>query len=123
MWQRLRVFVALLPLSLILFAYERALTPLYGSGPTNHTLSRVAVNASLAAAVHPFRISPTQIWLFAALGLTLAPNATYWVAVWTARRKDPVWGPTITHLVVLTPLIFIWTICAIDLAAVSEEST
>jgi hypothetical protein len=121
MWSQ--VVIGICSLSLLLFAYERALTPLYGSGPTNYTLNRVVSATSLAAAVHPSRISSTHIWMCAAIGLSLAPNATYWVAVWTARRKDPVWGPTITHLVVLAPLVFIWITCVIQLAGVSQEST
>lgn len=111
----LGVAASLLLLSLILFTYERALIPLYASGPTNYTLKNVILTASLAAAVHPFIISATQVWLYAALALSLAPNATYWVAVWTSRRKDPVWGPTITHVTVLAPLIFIWATCIIEL--------
>lgn len=115
--------LALLPVSLILFTYERALNPLYGSGPTNYTLTKVILPTFLASAVNPFRISTTHIWLYAALGLSLAPNATYWVAVWTARRRDPVWGPTITHAAVLAPLIFTWTTCVIEMRAVSVGPT
>jgi hypothetical protein len=119
----LKAALGLLPISLILFTYERALLPLYGSGPTNYTLSKVILTTSLAAAVHPFRISTIKLWLYAALGLSLAPNATYWVAVWTSRRNNPVWGPTITHVVVLVPLIFSWTSYVIEMGAVSAKPT
>jgi hypothetical protein len=113
------VAIAILPVSLILFTYERALNPLYGSGPTNYTLTTVILPTIFASAVHPFRISTTYIWLYAALGLSLAPNATYWVAVWTSRMRDPVWGPAITHVTVLAPLIFTWTACVIEMGEVS----
>jgi hypothetical protein len=76
----------------------------------------------LAAAIHPRKISLKQAWLYAALSLSLAPKATYWVAVWTSRRKDPVWGPAVTHITVLAPLIFILTTVVVELAdAVSTE--
>jgi hypothetical protein len=110
-----------LPISLILFTYERALIPLYGSGPTKYTLNNVILTICLAAAVYPFRIPLTWIWLCATLGLSLAPNATYWVAVWTSRRRNPIWGPTFTHIAVLAPLIFIWTTCAIEVGVVSAD--
>jgi hypothetical protein len=113
--------VGLLPVSLVLFAYERALIPLYGSGPTKYTLNSVVLITFFAAAVQPFRISTTWIWLCAALGSSLAPNATYWVAVWTSRRRDPIWGPTLTHIAVLAPLIFIWTTCAVEGGVVSAD--
>ena len=118
----LKAAVGLLPISLILFTYERALLPLYGSGPVNHDLNTVILTTSLAIAILPFRISTTHIWLYAALGLSLAPNATYWVAVWTSRWGDPVWGPTVTHAVVLAPLIFSCTSYVIEMGAVSPDS-
>ncbi|TFK71758.1 spermidine synthase [Pluteus cervinus] len=92
-------------LSLILFVYERALVPIYASGPTNYMLDWVVLGGILIAVVQPFRLSLAVNALVAAVLLTAAPNATYWAAVLTSRRKDPVWGPTYTHLSVLFPLV------------------
>ena len=96
-----------LPLSLVIFIYDREITPLYGAGPTSLLLDKILLAAILLSAIQPFRI-PKQIrFLLAALALTFAPNATYWVAAWTARRTNPVWGPAITHAFVLGPLSFL----------------
>jgi len=95
-----------LPLSLVIFTYDREITPLYGA-PTSLLLDKVLLAAILLSAIQPFRI-PKQIRsLLAALALTFAPNTTYWVAAWTARRTNPVWGPAITHAFVLGPLSFL----------------
>ena len=119
----LKAAVGLLPISVILFTYERALLPLYGSGPTKYSLNKVILTTLLAIAVLPFRIPSAHIWLYAALGLSLAPNAAYWVAVWTSRWRDPVWGPTVTHGVVLAPLIISLAFYVIEMGAVSPEPT
>lgn len=98
-----------LPLSLVIFAYERGLTPLYGSGPTSHLLDQVVLAAAILSALRPKRISPTWNLFYAAIGLTLAPNATYWIGVWTSRGKRPILGPAITHATTLGPIIFLST--------------
>lgn len=104
----LRVATVVLPLSLIVFLYERALVPLYGTGPTTLLLNKVILCAILVSALQPCRISTSNTWLFTAVALTLAPNATYWTAVWTSRfLKDPVLGPAMTHALVLGPLVFV----------------
>lgn len=97
---------SLLSISLVIFTYERALVPLYGSGPTNFLLNKIVLATIFAAAIHPIKLATWRIWLCTALGLSCAPNATYWVAVHTSRGKDPIMGPAITHLAVLTPLVF-----------------
>ncbi|RDB19898.1 hypothetical protein Hypma_012759 [Hypsizygus marmoreus] len=103
------VAFSLLSLSLVLFAYERALIPLYGSGPTTFLLNKIVLATVLVAAVHPFDVSLTRNWLYTALDLSAAPNTAYWVAVYTSRRKEPVLGPAITHVVTLAPLVFFLT--------------
>lgn len=108
-WRALRGACGVLSLSLVLFTHQRGLTPLYGSGPTSYSLYRIAFAAILASSIHPFRTSLRQKSLCAALFLTLAPNATYWIAVWSSRWKDPVWGPAFTHATVLGPLAFVLT--------------
>ncbi|KAH9948365.1 S-adenosyl-L-methionine-dependent methyltransferase [Amylocystis lapponica] len=35
------------------------------------------------------------------------PQSAYWVAVYTARAGDPVWGPVATHAVVILPVLFL----------------
>ncbi|PFH52610.1 hypothetical protein AMATHDRAFT_139709 [Amanita thiersii Skay4041] len=103
------VVPALLSLSLVIFAHERTLVPLYGSGPTTYLLSSIVLVAMQASALHPFHIPLNRNLLYSALTLTLAPNATYWVGVWTSRRKNPLLGPAITHAIVLGPQAFALT--------------
>lgn len=98
---------SIVPLSLVLFAYERGLVPLYGSGPTTNLLGTIILGAVAIAAVQPFKVSTAGNWLLAGMALSAAPNAAYWVAVLSSRRKDPVWGPIFTHAVVLVPLILV----------------
>ncbi|KAF7332288.1 Spermidine synthase [Mycena kentingensis (nom. inval.)] len=88
--------------SLVLFAYTRSLTPIYGSAPTTYTLNASVFVASLTAALLPWRRSNL---LAAVLLACAAPKATYWVAVWTARWDRPVAGPLATHLTTLVPLL------------------
>ncbi|PBL02705.1 spermidine synthase [Armillaria gallica] len=101
----LNVAVSIFPLSLVVFIYERALVPIYGSVPTNHLLDKILVAALVISAVQPFAFSLSQKAFLAALLFAAAPNATYWVAVLSARNRDPVWGPAITHVVVLVPMV------------------
>ncbi|KAF8165481.1 spermidine synthase [Crassisporium funariophilum] len=103
------VISVVLPLSLVIFTHQRELTPLYGSGPTCFLLDKIVLAAIVASVTQPFKVSRSRNLLYAALALTLAPNATYWVAVWTSRRKDAVLGPAITHATVLGPVVFILT--------------
>jgi hypothetical protein len=91
--------------SLVLFVYERALIPVYGSGPSTYTLKSAALLATLAAATHPFKVSQTRTLLFGGFLFAVAPLGTYWVAVRTARWDKPIVGPIVTHSVVLIPLL------------------
>ncbi|KAK0206700.1 spermidine synthase [Desarmillaria ectypa] len=99
------VVVSIFPLSLVVFIYERALVPIYGSVPTNYLLDKILVAALVISAVQPFTLSLSQKAFFFALLFAAAPNATYWVAVWSARSRNPVWGPAVTHVVVLVPMV------------------
>ncbi|KAF8631168.1 hypothetical protein AX15_002507 [Amanita polypyramis BW_CC] len=101
--------VVTLSLSLVLFAYERALVPLYGSGPTNYLLSTIVLCALLASTTRPFHIPTRRNLLFSGLVLSVAPKATYWVGALTSRRKQSIMGPAITHVVVFGPLAFLLT--------------
>jgi len=106
--------ISLVSISLALFTYERALVPLYGSGPTTYLLNKIVLATVFLAAVKPIKVSTTRNWLYTAVALALAPNATYWVAVWTSRMKDPVVGPAITHASVLGPLVFFLTTSVVE---------
>ncbi|KAF9534772.1 hypothetical protein CPB83DRAFT_842919 [Crepidotus variabilis] len=101
------VLAVALPLSLIVFAYEREIVPLYGFVSTMLYLDKVMLAAMLLSALQPFPINTSLNYLLTAVALTAAPNATYWIAVWTARQKDPLWGPVITHAAALGPLAFL----------------
>lgn len=106
----LRVGVtALVPISLILFTHQRALNPLYGSYPTSYSLDTVVSVAIVASVLKPFRVKENWNWLAAVLVLSIAPNASYWIAVWTARQRWPVLGPALAHAAVVAPLVFIFT--------------
>jgi hypothetical protein len=94
-----------LVLSLVLFVYERALTPVYGSGPTTYTLNLAALLAILVSAAHPVKVPLTRTLLFGGFLFATAPLSTYWVAVWTARWRKPILGPIVTHSAVLVPLL------------------
>ena len=109
------ILIGLFALSLVLFAYERALTPIYASYPTTHLLLSVVFLAIILAALQPTsQFSLTRIWLCNAFCLSLAPNATYWVAVLTARQRMPILGPLATHILVLAPLVFLLTLSVSD---------
>ncbi|KAJ6538540.1 spermidine synthase [Mycena vulgaris] len=108
-------FTVLLAHSLVLFVYERALIPLYGSGPTTYTLNSAVIFATLAAAAHPIKVSQTRTLLFAGILFSVAPLATYWVPVWTSRWNSPILGPIFTHFVVLVPLLSVLTTFVADI--------
>ncbi|KAF7355544.1 Spermidine synthase [Mycena sanguinolenta] len=96
-------FAVLVALSLVLFVYERALIPLYGSGP--RTIDGAVLFATLVAAAHPIPVSLTRALLFGGFIFAVAPPSTYWVAVWTARWGRAILGPLVTHSVVLVPML------------------
>ena len=95
----------IVPLSLVVFIYERALIPIYASEPTQHALDLVILAALCLSAFQPFAFTTSQKALACGLLLAIAPNATYWIPVWTARNRNPTWGPAISHSIVLLPLV------------------
>ncbi|KAG6821524.1 hypothetical protein H0H93_000033 [Arthromyces matolae] len=106
--------IGLVAASLVLFTYERALIPIYATGPTTYLFNPIIVVSVLCASLNPVSISTSWAWLYTALGLAAAPNATYWSSVWTSRKRNPLWGPAVTHLTVLTPLVFLLTISIVS---------
>ena len=109
--------------SLVIFAYERALVPLYGSAATNYLLGAVLLSAMLTAAVLPFNLSRRRSLPCSAIALSIAPKATYWVGVMTSRRKQPVLGPAITHALALGPLTFALTALLVEAGMPVSAST
>ena len=116
------VLVVALPLSVTIFTYVREIVPLYGLEPTTLLLEAVIFGAIVFSSVQPFPISMKTNFLLSAIAFTLAPNATYWIAVWTARRKDPVWGPAITHASVLAPLTFFLTTFVVEMDSEDHDT-
>ncbi|XP_006456672.1 hypothetical protein AGABI2DRAFT_188516 [Agaricus bisporus var. bisporus H97] len=101
-------FTALAPLSLVLFVHQRALIPLYGSYPVSYSFDAVVVVSLAASALLPFGRKKGSRWLAIALVSSVAPNVSYWVAVWMARLRQPILGPALTHALVIAPLIFLF---------------
>ena len=92
--------------SLVTFLYVRALDPLYGSVPINLHLDKIIWAATLAGAFGP--VPP--FWpSFAIQGGLVAsiPISSYYTALYTARTNNPSLGSTLTHLVVLFPVLYI----------------
>lgn len=92
--------------SLVACLYIRALDPLYGSVPTNFYIEKVVWVATIAGAFGP--VPP--LWpSFAVLGglVTLIPASSYWIALYSGRIENPAIGSTLTHLVVLFPVVYI----------------
>lgn len=125
--------------SLVASLYIRALDPLYGSVPTNLHIDKVVWVATIAGAFGP--VPP--LWpSFAVLGglITLIPASSYWIALYSGRIENPAIGSTVTHLVVLFPVIYfgvslvkritVWThdpflrlLCAHNIQATFESHT
>ena len=101
---RVAAIGALLGLSLVTWAYRRALEPQYGSAPTTLHLNKVVWSASILGSLAP-TIPLSRATLALALLLYALPNSSYWVAAYTARLGDPVLGPVATHLLVLLPVL------------------
>lgn len=91
--------------SLVAFLYIRALDPLYGGVSINLHIDKVVWVATIAGAFGP--VPP--LWpSLAVLGglVTLIPASSYWIALYSGRIENPAIGCTITHLVVLFPVIY-----------------
>ncbi|KAI0729446.1 hypothetical protein C8Q72DRAFT_317032 [Fomitopsis betulina] len=93
-----------LGLSLTVSAYRRSLTPLYGTAPVEQHLNKISWLACAVGSLLP--LMPLQ-YAVLALGVLLCamPNSSYWVAAYTGRLHEPIWGPVLTHLLVFTPVL------------------
>ncbi|PPQ63423.1 hypothetical protein CVT24_004933 [Panaeolus cyanescens] len=104
-WLLLKAIPVVVALSLVIFTYERELVPLYGSGPTNYLLNKIGFVSAFLSSIQPFSVHISYSLFLTAIALTIAPNATYWTAVWTSHMGHPLWGPAIAHVTVLAPLV------------------
>ena len=105
-------FVPVALLSLALFIYERTLIPIYAAVPTNQYFQHfLFLSIAISIYIRPKLFSsPAFKWFFSGTLLALAPNATYYLAIWSARQKQPVWGPVFTHTFALIPLVYAYGI-------------
>ncbi|KAF8915315.1 hypothetical protein CPB85DRAFT_1375038 [Mucidula mucida] len=105
-FQRLAPSIAaILPLALAIFAYERALIPIYASAPTSRVFNKIVLASLSLGFFQPWMFTVSQKAFACAVFLALAPNAAYWIPVWSARNRDPLWGPAVTHCAILLPLV------------------
>jgi ABC-type phosphate transport system permease subunit len=91
--------------SLITFLYTRALDPLYGRVAINLHLDKVVWAATIMGAFGPVPSLSSSLAILGCL-VTSVPVSFYWTAVYTGRINDPALGSTVTHLVVLFPIIY-----------------
>lgn len=92
--------------SLVTFLYVRALDPLYGSVPINLHIDKIVWVATFAGAFGP----APSLWPSFAIqsGLVASiPLSSYYTAIYAARINNPSLGSTLTHLVVLFPVIYV----------------
>ncbi|TCD69885.1 hypothetical protein EIP91_005962 [Steccherinum ochraceum] len=98
--------VILVGTSLSTFGYLRALEPLYGPAAASYNLNKVVWAACIFGSLAP----TIPVWpaVFGG-GLLVAamPLSAYWVAVYTGRMGDVIWGPVVTHLVVIAPVLYL----------------
>lgn len=104
------LLLSVVPVALYLFAYERTLLPIYASVPTKYFLKRTFVLSVVPAAIVPVKLGMNRLLFLLSVVLAIAPKATYHVAVWTARKGNPVLGPAATHLLTLVPVAYLSTI-------------
>lgn len=101
---RVAAIVVLLGLSLVTYNYKHALEPLYGNAPVNLHLTKIVWAASILGTFAP-SVPISRATLGLGLLLYALPHSSYWVAVYTGRMGDPIWGPVATHLIVLLPIL------------------
>ena len=92
--------------SLITFLYVRAINPLYGSVPINLHIDKIVWAATFTGAFGPV----PSLWPSFAIqsGLIASiPISSYHTALYAARTNSPSLGSTLTHLVVLFPVLYI----------------
>lgn len=98
--------VVLLGSSLATFAYLHLLQPLYGTAGRDLHLNKVVWAACIFGTLAP-TLPAWPALLAGGLLVTAMPWTSYYVAIYTGRMGDVVWGPVVTHLVVLAPVIYL----------------
>jgi hypothetical protein len=91
--------------SLVTFLYALALDPLYGSIPVHLHLEKVVWAATIAGAFGPVPSLRPSLAILGCLVVAI-PASSYWTALYTGKIGDPLIGSTITHLVILFPVIY-----------------
>ena len=95
--------IVILSQSFALLAYKRALTPLYTSVLASSYIPYVTIVSSVLGSVVGV---PTSVAALAyGSSLAAASNTVYYVGKYTARWRDPILGPTVTHAIVLVPIL------------------
>ena len=100
--------IVLVGVSIATFGYERVLLPLYGGPATEHHLNKVVWSICILGAVVP----AVPLWPAILLGgvlLCAMPQTAYWAAVYTGRMGNPIWGPVLTHLAIIAPVMLLGT--------------
>jgi hypothetical protein len=102
----LKVLPISLLFSLAVFSSQRSLYPLYGSVPTHlYSLPIICASTALGTLVPTDSLSTAS--LIASVWLVLSPRIALHVGATTsAKLNDPVLGPVIANVVLLTPLLF-----------------
>ena len=95
--------LVILSQSFALLAYKRALTPLYSSIPASSYIWYATVVSSVLGSVVEVPASVAAL-VYGSL-LAAAPNTVFYVGKHTARWRDPVLGPIVTHALVLVPIL------------------
>ena len=106
--QFIQVAVSITALSLSLHVAKDVLTPLYGGVATSLYLQKASISIVLASTMFPStwrRLSNIQDKLLSTL-VCLAPPAFHYLASLTTRLNDPLFGPVIVYISVLTPITF-----------------
>lgn len=98
--------VVLVAASLTTLGYLHAIGPLYGTAAANQNLNKVVWAACILGSLAP-TLPAWPALLVGGILLAAMPWSAYWVAVLTGRMGDIIWGPVVTHLTVLAPVLVI----------------
>lgn len=102
----LSIFAISVSISLFTVAYETAVNPLFGSVATAKYINYVVHGSTALGIVLP-KLSRSLLLPSLAALVQVAPHTSYWVSVFAARNGGPVLGPLLTHVTILTPVIYL----------------
>jgi hypothetical protein len=90
--------------SLATLASKLALHPLYGSTATSLHFVKVLAGSCALATIRPDL--PVHIaLLFLGTLLSASPFTARWLGAWTSRWHDPIWGPVVTQMGIVMPIV------------------